>query len=376
MNRRDVQYQMAGSVLGEVFRISTWGESHGKGVGVVVDGCPAGISLCEEDIQKYLDRRKPGGTKYATPRKEGDEVMILSGVFEGCTTGTPISLMVFNTSQKSGDYSNIANVYRPGHADYTFDAKYGFRDYRGGGRSSGRETIGRVAAGAIAMKILQQLGIRIMAYTKQIGPYSCREEAVNPENIEKSPLRMPDLEISAQAEEYLAQKMKEHDSVGGMIECVISGMPAGIGEPVFGKLDALLASGIFSIGAVKGVEIGAGFAVSGKCGSENNDGFYMDAQGRVKKYTNFAGGILGGISDGDDIVIRAAFKPTPSIFQSQKTVNRHGEDVEIQIKGRHDPVIMPRAVVVVEAMAAVTIVDRLFVGMTARIDKIRDFYGK
>ncbi len=376
MNRRDVQYQMAGSVLGEVFRISTWGESHGKGLGVVVDGCPAGIPLCEEDIQEYLDRRKPGGTKYATPRKEGDEVTILSGVFEGRTTGTPISLMVYNTSQKSGDYSNIANVYRPGHADYTFDAKYGFRDYRGGGRSSGRETIGRVAAGAIAMKILQQLGIRVIAYTKQIGPYMCREEAVNPENIEKSPLRMPDLEISAQAEEYLAQKMQVHDSSGGMIECVISGMPAGIGEPVFGKLDALLASGIFSIGAVKGVEIGAGFAVCGKCGSENNDGFYMDARGRVKKHTNFAGGILGGISDGDDIVIRAAFKPTPSIFQPQKTVNRDGEDVEIQIKGRHDPVIMPRAVVVVEAMAAVTIVDRLFVGMTARIDKIRDFYGK
>lgn len=367
---------MAGSVLGEVFRISTWGESHGKGLGVVVDGCPAGISLCEEDIQMCLDRRKPGETKYSTPRKEGDQVTILSGVFEGRTTGTPISLMVFNTSQKSGDYSNIAEVYRPGHADFTFDAKYGFRDYRGGGRSSGRETIGRVAAGAIAMKILQELGITIRAYTKQIGPYVCREEAVSLENIEKSPLRMPDLELSAQAEDYLAEKMKDHDSVGGMIECVIRGMPAGIGEPVFGKLDAALAGSIFSIGAVKGVEIGAGFAVAEKCGSENNDGFYMDTEGRVKKHTNFAGGILGGMSDGDDIVIRAAFKPTPSIFQPQNTVNRHGEDVEIQIRGRHDPVILPRAVVVVESMAAVTIVDRLFVGMTSRIDKIRDFYRK
>lgn len=367
---------MAGSVLGEVFRISTWGESHGRGLGVVVDGCPAGIPLCEEDIQAYLDRRKPGETKYSTPRKEGDEVTILSGVFEGRTTGTPISMMVLNTSQKSGDYSNIADVYRPGHADFTFNAKYGFRDYRGGGRSSGRETIGRVAAGAIAMKILQELGITVVAYTRQIGPFVCREEAVSPDHIEESPLRMPDLERSRQAEEYLAEKMKDHDSVGGMIECVISGMPAGIGEPVFGKLDAMLAGSIFSIGAVKGVEIGAGFAVAEKCGSENNDGFYMDAQGKVKKHTNFAGGILGGMSDGDDIVIRAAFKPTPSIFRPQKTVSCHGEDVEIQIKGRHDPVIMPRAVVVVESMAAVTIVDRLFLGMTSQIDKIRDFYGK
>lgn len=367
---------MAGSILGEVFRISTWGESHGKGLGVVVDGCPAGISLCEKDIQEYLDRRKPGETKYATPRKEGDEVTILSGVFEGRTTGTPISMMVLNTSQKSKDYSEIAQVYRPGHADYTFDAKYGFRDYRGGGRSSGRETIGRVAAGAIAAKILRELGIHITTYTRQIGPYICQEEAMQRNHIWESPLRMPDLATSAQAEEYLTQKMKEHDSVGGTIECVISGMPAGIGEPVFGKLDALLAGNLFSIGAVKGVEIGAGFSVAEKCGSENNDGFYMSADGRVRKYTNFAGGILGGMSDGDDIVIRAAFKPTPSIFQPQKTVNSRKEDVEIQIKGRHDPIIVPRAVVVVESMAALTLVDRLFVGMTSRIDKIRDFYVK
>ena len=348
---------MAGSIWGEVFRVSTWGESHGEGVGVVVDGAPAGISLSEEDIQKCLDRRKPGETKYSTPRKEGDKVKIMSGVFEGKTTGTPISMVVVNTSQKSGDYSNIANVFRPGHADFTFDAKYGFRDYRGGGRSSGRETIGRVAAGAIAMKILSELGITVTAYTKQIGPFVCEEEKMSLDNIEKSPLRMPDLEKSSLAEDYLAEKMEAHDSVGGMIECVISGMPAGIGEPVFGKLDAMLSASIFSIGAVKGVEIGAGFAVADKCGSENNDG-----------------GILGGMSDGDDIVLRAAFKPTPSIFQPQETVNRDGENVEIEIKGRHDPVIMPRAVVVVESMAAITIVDRLFVGMTARMDKIREFY--
>ena len=365
---------MAGSVTGEIFRISTWGESHGKGLGVVVDGCPAGISLCEEDIQKYLDRRKPGETKYATPRREGDKVTIMSGVFEGKTTGTPIAMMVMNTSQKSKDYSNIASVYRPGHADYTFDVKYGFRDYRGGGRSSGRETIGRVAAGAVAIKILQELGVSVTAYTRQIGPVCCEESRMRMEYVEKSPLRMPDPEASARAEEFLEQKMREHDSVGGIVECVVQGMPAGIGEPVFGKLDAMLAGSIFSIGAVKGVEIGAGFAVAQSCGSGNNDSFYMSPEGKVKKYTNFAGGILGGISDGDDIVIRAAFKPTPSIFQSQKTVNAQGEDVEIEIKGRHDPVIMPRAVVVVEAMTALVLVDRLFVGMTSRIDKIRDFY--
>lgn len=365
---------MAGSVMGEIFKISTWGESHGDAVGVVVDGCPAGIPLTEGDIQPFLDRRSPGQTRYSTPRREGDKVKILSGVFEGTTTGTPISMVVENTSQRSRDYSEIAQYYRPGHADYTFDAKYGFRDYRGGGRSSGRETIGRVAAGAIAVKILEQLGIRISAYTKQIGPYVCREEFVCRENVEKSPLRMPDLERSGEAEEYLEQKMKEMDSVGGMIECVISGVPAGVGEPVFAKLDAALAAGIFSIGAVKGVEIGAGFAVADRTGSENNDQFYMDAAGQVKKSTNFAGGILGGISDGDDIIIRAAFKPTPSIFQPQQTVNRQGEDVTVQIRGRHDPVIMPRAVVVVESMAALTLVDRLFVGMTARMDRIRDFY--
>ena len=361
--------------MGEVFRISTWGESHGKGLGVVVDGCPAGISLSGEDIQNYLNRRKPGETKYATPRKEGDEVTIMSGVFEGKTTGTPIAMMVLNKSQKSKDYSDIANVYRPGHADYTFDAKYGFRDYRGGGRSSGRETIGRVAAGAVAAKVLDELGISVSAYAKQIGPIVCDSARMSWENIEKSPLRMPDLQASAEAESFLEQKMREHDSAGGIIECVIQGMPAGVGEPVFGKLDAALAGNIFSIGSVKGVEIGAGFAVAEKCGSENNDGFYMSTDGKVRKATNFAGGILGGISDGDDIVIRAACKPTPSIFQKQKTVNSDGEEVEIAITGRHDPIIVPRAVIVVEAMAALTVVDSLFVGMSSRIDKIRDFYN-
>lgn len=365
---------MAGSMLGEVFRISTWGESHGKGLGVVVDGCPAGVPLSEEDIQKYLNKRKPGETKYATPRKEDDRVSIWSGVFEGKTTGTPIAMTVENKSHKSADYSEIASYFRPGHADYTFDAKYGFRDYRGGGRSSGRETISRVAAGAVAVRILSEMGIRITAYVREIGPYCCREEHVSFENIEKSPLRMPDWQMSEQAEEYLASKMKDMDSCGGVIECVIHGVPAGVGEPVFGKLDALLAGAVMSVGAVKGVEIGAGFAAAGMSGSENNDEFYMDADGRIKKKTNFAGGILGGISDGDDIIIRAAFKPTPSVFRPQHTVNKDGKNIEVQIKGRHDPIIVPRAVVVVESMAAITLVDRMFVGMTSQMDRIREFY--
>ncbi len=365
---------MAGSIYGEVFQVSTWGESHGKGLGVVVDGCPAGLPLCEEDIQVFLDKRKPGETKYSTPRKEGDKVEILSGIFEGKTTGTPISMLVLNTSQKSHDYSEIASYYRPGHADYTFDEKYGFRDYRGGGRSSGRETIGRVAAGAVAMKILKEMGIEVCAYVKSIGDICVDEEKVSKENIEKSPLRMPDLEASAQAEEYLANQMANKDSAGGVIECVVTGVPAGVGEPVFGKLDAALAQGIMSIGAVKGVEIGDGFAVAQSVGSDNNDDFAITAEGKVIKKTNHAGGILGGISDGSPIVLRAAFKPTPSIFQTQQTVNKNAEEIEIQIKGRHDPIIVPRAVVVVESMVALTIVDKLFVGMTSKLDGIVEFY--
>ncbi len=367
---------MAGSVYGDIFTVSTWGESHGKGLGVVVDGCPAGLALCEEDIQCFLDRRKPGETKYSTPRKEGDKVEILSGIFEGKTTGTPISMVVPNTSQKSHDYSEIASYYRPGHADYTFDEKFGFRDYRGGGRSSGRETIGRVAAGAIAIKILKEMGVEICAYVKSIGDISVDPSKMNKENIEKSPLRMPDLEASAKAEDFLAEQMQNQDSAGGVIECVVTGVPVGVGEPVFGKLDAALAQAIMSIGAVKGVEIGDGFLVAAAKGSENNDAFVLTADGNITKLTNHAGGILGGMSDGSPIVFRAAFKPTPSIFQEQRTVNKSGEEIAIQIKGRHDPIIVPRAVVVVEAMAALTIVDKMFVGMTSRLDRIVEFYQK
>ena len=365
---------MAGSTFGNIFKITTWGESHGAGVGVVVDGCPAGLPLCEEDIQLYFNRRKPGQSRYATPRKEDDAVEILSGVFEGKTTGTPISLVVFNKNQRSKDYSQIAEYYRPGHADYPFDAKYGFRDYRGGGRSSGRETIGRVAAGAIAAKILNQLGITLTAYTKSIGDISV--SSLNLEEIFNNALYMPDAAAAEKASAYLEECMKNHDSSGGVIECIIDGMPAGIGDPVFEKLDANLAKAFFSIGAVKGFEIGDGFLASFAKGSENNDPFFYDEIGNVCKKTNHAGGILGGMSDGSPIVFRAAIKPTPSIFQKQETINRKGENIEIEIQGRHDPIIVPRAVVVVESMAALTIVDLLFSNMSAKLDSVVDFYQK
>ena len=365
---------MAGSTFGTIFKITTWGESHGAGLGVVVDGCPAGLYLCEEDIQKFLNRRKPGQSQFTTQRKEGDTVQILSGVFEGKTTGTPISLVVYNENQRSKDYSEIASYYRPGHADYTFDMKYGFRDYRGGGRSSGRETIGRVAAGAIAVKILNQLGITFTTYTKSIGPVVCDEKAFDPSQINQNNLYMPDAEAASNASAYLEACMADQDSAGGVVECIISGMPVGIGDPVFEKLDANLAKAVMSIGAVKGFEIGDGFEAARATGKTNNDAFCIGEHGNVTKATNHAGGILGGMSDGSDIILRASIKPTPSIAASQQTVNKSTEEIDINIHGRHDPIIVPRAVVVVEAMAALTIVDALFVNMSAKMDYVREFY--
>ncbi len=364
---------MAGSVLGTIFRISTWGESHGKGVGVVVDGCPAGLPLCEDDIQAYLNRRKPGQSKFSTPRKEADAVEILSGVFEGKTTGTPISLLVRNENQRSRDYSEIASYYRPGHADFTFDEKYGFRDYRGGGRSSGRETIGRVAAGAIAAKLLAELGISLLCYTKSIGPVSISEASFDPAQITKNPLYMPDAAAAGKAQSYLDACMEEMDSSGGTIACTITGVPAGIGDPVFEKLDANLAKAMFSIGSVKGFEIGSGFACATKKGSEQNDAF-CQKDGQIQKETNNAGGILGGISDGDAITFTVAIKPTPSIAKEQQTVKTDGTPVAVSIKGRHDPVIVPRAVVVVEAMAALTIADAMLLKMGARLEYLKKIY--
>ncbi len=364
---------MAGSIYGKCFRITTWGESHGPALGAVIDGCPAGLALDEEEIQTWLNRRRPGQTAISTPRKEADQVRILSGVFEGRTTGTPISLMVENTAQKSADYSQIASCYRPGHADYTFDRKYGFRDYRGGGRSSGRETIGRVAAGAIASKILKTLGIDLWAYTRSIGPISISDERFDREASLQTATGMPDYTADREAEAYLKRCMQEKDSIGGVIECRIDGLPAGIGETVFDKLDACLGKAILSVGAVKAFEIGDGFLAARARGSENNDAFVMAGE-KVTKKTNHAGGILGGMSDGSQVLLRAHIKPTPSIFRSQETVNRDGTNRMLQIGGRHDPVIVPRAVVVVEAMAALTVTDLLFENMYARMDGVTGFY--
>lgn len=390
---------MAGSSFGTIFKVTTFGESHGIGLGAIVEGCPAGLPINEEMIQQYLNLRKPGQTKYSTPRKEEDKIRIFSGVFEGKTTGTPIMLLAENETQRSQDYSEIASYYRPGHADFTFDKKYGFRDYRGGGRSSGRETLGRVAAGAVAIEFLKTLGIEICAYTKSIGTIVCQKndyisnlsednreskttlfDKISEKGLTKlrsdklaSPLYMPDADASGLAEDALASSMKNKDSMGGIIECVVSGMPSGIGEPVFDKLDATLAKAMLSIGAVKGFELGAGFSVAESKGSENNDAF-VPVGSKIRKVTNHAGGILGGISDGSDIVFRIAVKPTPSIFSGQSTVNKNGDAISVEIKGRHDPVIVPRAVVVVEAMTALTIADALLVNMHARLDKVQEFY--
>ena len=364
---------MSGSSFGSIFRITTWGESHGPGIGVVIDGCPAGISISEDDIQSFLDRRKPGQSKYTTKRNESDSAEILSGVFEGKTTGTPISLIVRNEDQRSRDYGNIASLFRPGHADYPFTEKYGFRDYRGGGRSSGRETIGRVAGGAVASLLLKELCIRVQAYTKSIGPYSVPEEDYHMSEITENPLYMPNNHTAANAGEYISSLMAECDSCGGIIECVAEGLPAGLGEPVFDKLDALLAHAVMSIGAVKGVEIGDGFCASRSTGSKNNDPFFSQ-DGVVLKKTNHAGGILGGMSDGSRLVLRAAVKPTASIAQTQPTVNIDHENTEIKVLGRHDPVIVPRAAVVVESMTALTLADLLLRNMSARLENVKKVY--
>lgn len=366
---------MAGSTFGTLFSITTWGESHGAGIGVVIDGCPAGLPLSEDDIQKFLNRRKPGQSRFTTKRNESDSAEILSGIFEGRTTGTPISILIRNEDQRSKDYGKIKDCYRPGHADYTFDAKYGFRDYRGGGRSSGRETIGRVAAGAVASKILEQLGVRVTAYTKGIGNVVIPSSEYHYHCINDNKLYMPNNDYAQKASVLLDECINNQDSCGGLIECIVTGMPAGIGEPVFDKLDANLTKAVMSIGSVKGVEIGDGFEVSKISGSDNNDAFEMKNQEIIKK-TNHSGGILGGMSDGNTIILRAAIKPTPSIGLSQETVTVDGEDTTITITGRHDPVIVPRAVVVVESMVAVTLVDMLFQNMSAKMDHLLKIYEK
>ena len=366
---------MAGSTYGTIFKITTWGESHGAAIGVVIDGCPAGLPLSEERIQPFLDRRRPEQSAYSTPRKESDTVRILSGVFEGKSTGAPISMLIENTSQRSHDYTQIASCYRPGHADFTFDEKYGFRDYRGGGRSSGRETIGRVAAGAVAILLLKEMGISFHTFTRALGPVTLTDEAFDPSLLGETPTGIPNQTLNLEAEAFLKQCMENKDSAGGIVECHVNGLPAGLGDPVFEKLDANLAKALVSVGAVKAFEIGEGIHAARLTGSQNNDGFMLQ-EGKITKRTNHSGGTLGGISDGSPVVLRAYIKPTPSIFSSQETVTCNQEEITINIKGRHDPVIVPRAIVVVEAMAAITILDALLLNMTAKLDSIIDFYSK
>lgn len=362
---------MSGSIFGKHFTISTWGESHGKALGVVVDGCPAGIYLTVQDIQKELDKRRPGTHTIYTSRQEDDRVEILSGVFEGKTTGTPISLIIYNKDERSHDYEGIKDVYRPGHADFAYDQKYGFRDYRGGGRSSGRETAARVAAGAIAKSILSEFDIDITAYTYSIGNISIDKKSIDESIIYANTVRMPDIKTAKQAEDLIESIRRDGDSIGGIVECRIEGLPAGVGEPVFDKLEAILSQAIMSIGATRGIEFGAGFDIAKMRGSEANDCYRIGENGSIKKDTNHSSGLGGGISDGTHIVFRTVFKPTPSISLSQNTITSNMNTTTAKIQGRHDPCIVPRAVPVVEAMTAITIVDLLLLRTLSHIDLIK-----
>jgi chorismate synthase len=347
---------MAGNSFGQVFKITTFGESHGPAIGVVVDGVPPNLPLSESDIQFELDRRRPGQSKVTTQRKESDTVEILSGVFEGKTTGTALAMLIRNEDQRARDYANIKDVFRPGHADFTFFMKYGHRDYRGGGRSSGRETACRVAAGAVAEKILRAQGINIIAYTLAVGDVyaKTKDYAV----IEKNIVRSPDLEAATEMVRKIEEARLNCDSIGGIVEAVVHGCPPGLGDPVFDKLNARLSYALMSIGTLRGIEFGLGFKAAKMLGSQHNDKFFMDGK-KIKMRSNNAGGILGGISTGEDIVLRVGVKPPSSIAQSQKTVSKDLKDTTVEVKGRHDPCICPRVVPVVEAMIAVTLLDAM-----------------
>lgn len=348
-----------GNQFGKLFSITTWGESHGGAVGVVIDGCPPNIDLSEKDIQKELDRRKPGQSKIVTQRQEADQAHILSGVFEGKTLGTPISILVWNKDARAKDYEQLKTLFRPSHADFTYLKKYGIVNWQGGGRASARETIGRVAAGAIAKKILsQELDISILAYVKQVHHI---EAAINPEKvtfeqIEKNIVRCPDPKIAEQMIEHIEEIRKDGDSVGGIIECIAKNIPTGLGEPVFDKLEADFAKALMSLPASKGFEIGSGFSGIWMKGSEHNDPFY-GKNGHIHTRTNYSGGIQGGISNGEPIIMRVVFKPTATIMKPQETVNRQGKKAILLPKGRHDPCVLPRAVPMVEAMVALVLVD-------------------
>ena len=363
---------MAGSIFGTLFRVSTFGESHGRGLGGVIDGCPAGVEIDEAFIQSELDRRKPGQSKIVTQRKEGDRVEFYSGIFEGKSTGTPIGFLIVNDNQKSHDYDHIKDKYRPSHADFTFQEKFGIRDYRGGGRSSARETASRVVAGAIAKLVLKQLGITIQAYVSQVGAIKMEKSYTECDfqEIENNIVRCPDPELAQQMIDHIMEVRKAGDTIGGVVECVIKGVPVGIGEPVFDKLHAEIGKSMLSINAVKGFEFGSGFDGVALRGSEHNDPFYVE-DGKVKTTTNLSGGIQGGISNGMDIYFRTAFKPVATIMIDQDSINMTGDSVTVSGKGRHDPCVVPRAVPIVEAMAAMVILDNLMLSKTNRIDQLK-----
>lgn len=347
-----------GNTFGNLFKITTFGESHGKAIGVTIDGCPPGVEIDEAYIQSELERRKPGQSKITTQRKEPDTFEILSGVFEGKSTGTPIALIIRNKDQKSKDYSHIADSFRPSHADYTYDTKYGNRDYRGGGRSSARETAARVAAGAVAKTILKEIGVEINAYVSGVGSISLNKNhsELDLTKTETNIVRCPDSEVAESMIELIDQTRKQGDTIGGIVSCVISGTPVGLGEPVFDKLHAVLGAAMLGINAVKGFEYGSGFDGTKLKGSEHNDEFVNDG-GKIKTTTNHSGGIQGGISNGEDIYFNVAFKPVATIMIDQGSVDKEGNEVTVKGKGRHDPCVVPRAVPIVDAMAALVIVD-------------------
>jgi chorismate synthase len=352
------------STFGKIFKLTTWGESHGPALGVVIEGCPAGLPLAGEDIQFQLDRRRTGQSSVTTPRSETDRVEVLSGVFEGITTGAPISLITYNKDVDSSKYENLRDVFRPGHADFTYWMKYGHRDHRGGGRSSARETWGRVAAGAIARKILAGSGCEVYGFTREIGGIVM--ETFDRDEIERNVVRCPDPIAAAKMVEAILAVKEEHDSLGGVVEVRATGVPVGLGEPTFDKLDGLIGQAMLSIPAVKGVEIGEGFAVTRSRGSLANDSFVLD-EGRVRTRTNNHGGTLGGISTGEDIVVRIAVKPTSSVARPQETVDVNLQPRTITVDGRHDPSVCPRAVPVAEAMLAILLADLLLLNRAARV---------
>lgn len=360
---------MAGNSFGEIFKITTFGESHGVALGVIIDGCPAGLNIDNSLIQSELDRRKPGQSNIVTQRKEADEFEILSGIFDGVTQGTPIGIIIRNEDQKSKDYEHIKDSFRPSHADFTYDAKYGSRDYRGGGRSSARETAVRVAAAAIAKQLLKHFGIEVSAYVSKVGNIAIDKSytELDLSKTEDNIVRCPDAATAERMIELIKEVKKDGDTIGGMVSCVIKGVPVGLGEPVFDKLHADLGKAMLSINAAKGFEYGSGFAGTELLGSQHNDAFYKDENNQIKTKTNHSGGVQGGISNGMDIYFNVAFKPVATIMQAQDSVDKDGNDATVTGRGRHDPCVLPRAVPIVEAMAALVIADHLLRNRSSKL---------